>query len=91
MTPETCMSTCAGKGFSMAGVEFGQECYCGNTLANGLGQPLSDDSQCNMPCAGDNSEQCGGNWVMNLFKSQTSAPVTKRSKHFGRPHARHSF
>lgn len=28
MTPTLCQNTCASKGFTMAGVEYGSECYC---------------------------------------------------------------
>ncbi|OJT07433.1 Fructose-bisphosphate aldolase, partial [Trametes pubescens] len=40
----TCVSTCASKGFSMAGVEYGRECYCGNSLQNGNGNALAASS-----------------------------------------------
>ncbi|KAI0338032.1 WSC-domain-containing protein [Trametopsis cervina] len=69
MTPQTCASTCASKGFSMAGVEFGTECYCGNSLANGHN---ATSDQCNMACGGSNSQTCGGNWAINVFKVASS-------------------
>ncbi len=28
MTYDSCISACAAQGFSMAGIEFGRECYC---------------------------------------------------------------
>lgn len=28
MTVGSCVSTCASKGYSMAGIEYGRECYC---------------------------------------------------------------
>ena len=28
MTVESCTSTCAQKGFTMAGIEYGDECHC---------------------------------------------------------------
>ena len=88
MTQDLCTSTCASKGFSLAGVEFGQECYCGNTIANNLGQQLDENSACYMTCAGDSSEHCGGTWTLTLFKLSNS--VTKRHRHFGRQQRHHS-
>jgi hypothetical protein len=32
MTNELCVSACQGKGYTLAGIENGDECYCGNTL-----------------------------------------------------------
>lgn len=104
MTTELCTSTCATKGFSLAGTEFGTECYCkyisdandtiiltfytgGNSLSNGLGAQVTQ--QCNMQCAGNKNELCGGNWVSSLYKqSNASTTPSKRGKHFGRQHHR---
>jgi hypothetical protein len=44
MTVELCTSFCAG--FSYFGVEFSDECYCGNTLGGGLS--LVTDGRCSM-------------------------------------------
>ncbi|KAJ7866395.1 hypothetical protein B0H14DRAFT_372049, partial [Mycena olivaceomarginata] len=30
-TPQTCIAFCSGKGYTMAGVEFSQECWCGSS------------------------------------------------------------
>jgi hypothetical protein len=63
MTVETCTSTCKAAGFSIAGLEHGSECFCGNSLPDGAqaipGSPV--DSGCDFVCVGDNSEWCGGN------------------------------
>lgn len=65
LTIESCLSACKKKGYSFAGVEFAQECYCGVVLGNGT-LPV-DGSQCNMPCTGDDSETCGGRGTLNLY------------------------
>ncbi|KAI8974795.1 WSC-domain-containing protein [Trametes punicea] len=72
MTIASCVSTCSSKGFTMAGVEFSRECYCGNKIENQAGEPLPSVS-CNMACAADPSSICGGNWALNLFKQTTVA------------------
>ncbi|KAK5399852.1 hypothetical protein LTR20_008341 [Exophiala xenobiotica] len=41
MTQEVCVSTCSGRGYKYAGVEYARECYCSNVLglvANGTGK-----------------------------------------------------
>ena len=50
MTIEKCKNFCFGKDFHFAGVEYADECWCGNK------KPSSDlvkpSSECNIPCAG---------------------------------------
>ncbi|RPD60379.1 WSC-domain-containing protein [Lentinus tigrinus ALCF2SS1-7] len=72
MTVASCVSTCASKGYSMAGVEYGRECYCGDALSNGQGKTLTA-STCNMACAGDKTATCGDNWALNAFKTTNVA------------------
>ncbi|KAF7361015.1 hypothetical protein MSAN_01131700 [Mycena sanguinolenta] len=48
-----------------AGAEFADQCYCGSTIANGGEmEPISD---CDMPCAGNSSEFCGGPNRLSLY------------------------
>jgi hypothetical protein len=84
MTVEICTSACASKGFTKAGLEFGTECFCGNSYSNGLGQPLDDGRACYMTAAGNNQEKAGGTWALSIYEAQTSNGTAKRSKHFGR-------
>jgi len=63
MTVDFCTETCASMGFPFAGVEFADECYCGNGLANGTA-PVAD-ATCttdSLKCAGDPTLKtfCGG-------------------------------
>ncbi|GJE85355.1 DUF1996 and WSC domain-containing protein [Phanerochaete sordida] len=88
MTTALCQSTCASKGFSLAGIEYGQECYCGNSLVNGLGQQLNAGPACYMTCSGAPGEKCGGTWTLSLYKR---GAASKRSPHWGRHHARSHF
>lgn len=70
-TPAQCITTCASLNFVFAGLQYGQECWCGNQLASdstsGTGTVV-DDSQCNVPCAGDSTTMCGGSWRINVYK-----------------------
>jgi hypothetical protein len=79
LTIEKCTAACQADGFTYAGVEFAQECYCGNTLQNG-GKPAPDgDRFCNMACTGDDDEVCGGPNRLNLFKFEVPPSTTSTS------------
>ncbi|KAJ7087736.1 WSC domain-containing protein, partial [Mycena epipterygia] len=71
-TPSTCQSTCASKGFSIAGVENGNECYCANSISGGTPSAAST-SDCSVACAGDSASKCGGGWRMQIY---TAAAAT---------------
>ncbi|KAJ6549869.1 WSC domain-containing protein [Mycena capillaripes] len=64
MTVESCLDSCAAGGYILAGVEFGDECYCGNALLYGYGTSQT----CDMPCSGNPSEFCGGHKSLNLYQ-----------------------
>nr|XP_019007470.1 uncharacterized protein I206_07728 [Kwoniella pini CBS 10737]OCF46251.1 hypothetical protein I206_07728 [Kwoniella pini CBS 10737] len=73
MSIETCTSFCQSNGFSLAGLEFGNECYCGNSFSNG-GSASTLSTQCYMKCAGNKGENCGGPNAIALW----SAPIPTR-------------
>lgn len=50
MTIDRCVDACAASGFKLAGLEYGSECYCGNTL-QGENVPVLDE-RCDIPCVG---------------------------------------
>lgn len=61
MSPSDCLDACAQYGYMAAGLEYGQECYCGDPAnMNAAGSKFVDDSQCNVPCPGNASAICGG-------------------------------
>jgi len=69
MTHALCFSHCHAGGYAYAGLEYGQECWCGNTITAGTG---TADGQCTAPCAGaPDTETCGNGNVIELF----SAPL----------------
>ena len=68
MTHALCFSHCHAGGFSYAGLEYGQECWCGNSITGGT---LLAVGQCTAPCAGDATETCGNGNVIQLY----SAPL----------------
>lgn len=62
-----CTEICASNGFKYAGVEYGQECFCGNDILNGA--QSAPASECNMPCNANKTETCGGSNRINLYSS----------------------
>ncbi|KAJ6467759.1 WSC domain-containing protein [Mycena sanguinolenta] len=64
VTVESCLDACAAGGFILGGVEFGEECYCGNALLYVYGT----SEACDMPCSGNASEFCGGPDALNLYQ-----------------------
>lgn len=77
-TVNDCINTCAAAGLSLAGVESGLQCFCGNAILNNHG-PI-DASKCNIACAGDPTQMCGGLDAFNLYRvgnfAFTSGPAT---------------
>lgn len=70
MTIELCLSTCYD--YKYAGVEYGRECWCGNTLnlvGNEGASPASNvtDESCGFLCPGNATEYCGAGGRMSLF------------------------
>ncbi|KAK2029668.1 WSC-domain-containing protein, partial [Colletotrichum zoysiae] len=66
LTVSECTTACAAQGFPCAGVEFGKECFCGTSIQNGT--PIASSS-CNMACAGDKTQYCGGASAINIYIS----------------------
>lgn len=55
-----CLSVCAQYGFAAGGMEYGQECYCGDVADVALaGATTQPDSDCSMSCPGDPRYLCG--------------------------------
>jgi hypothetical protein len=64
-TVASCMDACGLRGFSLAGVEYGNECFCGNGTPD---TSLPIVSGCEMTCNGNRSELCGGADRLNMYK-----------------------
>lgn len=79
MTIGACETHCTGLGFTIWGVEYGGECYCGNSLAQGSFPAFSTD--CNMVCPGDPTGVCGGPNRLSLYGSSTTPPTVTANPH----------
>lgn len=78
---ETCAAACAG--YTYFGAEYGDECYCGNTInVDVSGGGVSGKNQtggCTMVCAGDGQEYCGGSGRLSLYALNGTAVSTSSS------------
>ncbi|KAF8862211.1 glyoxal oxidase-like protein [Acephala macrosclerotiorum] len=62
---ESCIKTCIGLGYSVAGMEYGTQCFCDNYLYNGAA--LTASSNCNMACPGNSAEICGNGNYLSIY------------------------
>ncbi|KAI1640310.1 hypothetical protein F4809DRAFT_591116 [Biscogniauxia mediterranea] len=78
MNAANCTSACRAAGYILAGTEYGGECYCGNTIANGA---TPADDGCDMTCNGNQTEVCGGPNRLNVydFNMEYSIPTSTAS------------
>ncbi|KAJ6592360.1 WSC domain-containing protein, partial [Mycena capillaripes] len=63
-TPLSCTRQCFALGFAYAGVESGDECYCGSDLVSDVS--ATHISDCDAPCTGDTNITCGASWRMQV-------------------------
>lgn len=66
LTLQLCVQLCDARGYIIAGAEYGVQCFCGNSIVNG-GERADSDSECNVACGGNTSQDCGGGSRMNIF------------------------
>ncbi|KAM7216257.1 WSC domain containing protein [Rhypophila decipiens] len=66
MTLEKCAAVCHG--YAWFGVEYGRECYCGNTLNEG--SVPAAPAECNFPCPGKLSQTCGAGNRLSLYSAK---------------------
>jgi WSC domain len=77
MTLESCASFCSD--FSMFAVEYGRECYCGNTLGTGS-LKATNQADCSFTCPGNGNEYCGAGSRLQLYSyNATSTSPTSVS------------
>ncbi|KAJ7704173.1 hypothetical protein B0H16DRAFT_1747748 [Mycena metata] len=78
-TVSGCIAECGAAGFKVAGLSWGDECFCGNELGgtaslnvpgSGLALP---QTECNLPCTGDASSICGGGFRLSVYDVPASA------------------
>ncbi|KAJ7769311.1 WSC domain-containing protein [Mycena metata] len=68
MTLEACTWFCSSRQYPYAGLEYSQECYCGDALYATHGGP-ANASECGSACTGNSTEACGGNFRMQIYQN----------------------
>jgi len=72
LTPAVCVEKCRVNGFELAGLEYGNQCYCGpSTALNLYAASKVDESRCQINCWGDNNQKCGGDWAIAIYQIST--------------------
>ncbi|XP_064639668.1 xylosyltransferase oxt-like [Lineus longissimus] len=71
-TPERCINFCFLSGLKYAGVQYGKECWCGNTFGK-VGKVM--DTACDSKCPGDEKSFCGGYLAQNIYATGVHAKV----------------
>lgn len=79
LTVALCTSACKTAGYTLAGMEYSGECYCGNSFSNGGGPAPDGLTGCNMPCNGNSSEYCGGSNRLNVYDYNNAVQVSSTS------------
>lgn len=82
MNLSRCKTRCATLGYAWMMVENGNACFCGGALRDNA--MIADKvGACNMPCTGENGENCGGGWAGFVYfnedlesKEPCGAPMT---------------
>lgn len=69
-TVTSCVEACSS--YKYLGLEYGGECWCGNTLNSKATQVNLTD--CNMACTGNTTEYCGGSSRLNLYAKNGTTP-----------------
>ncbi|EFO99978.1 CRE-SQV-6 protein [Caenorhabditis remanei] len=69
----TCRKNCYKAGFLYYGLEFGQECFCGNDVTNAT---ETDDKDCQTyKCPGSEQEFCGGFNAIEIFRTGLKSKI----------------
>ncbi|KAK3671659.1 fungal class II heme-containing peroxidase [Recurvomyces mirabilis] len=76
MSVSQCTAACKLGGYSYAGLEYGQQCFCDSTIRS-TGSKATGG--CDMLCAGNGSEYCGGSDRLNIYQTTVSSPPSTGS------------
>eukprot|EP01048_Picozoa_sp_COSAG05_P020114 COSAG05_NODE_3333_length_2145_cov_2.746334_2_plen_474_part_00 len=79
MNYDYCAQDCHDHNFTLAGVEDGQQCFCGNHMRP---PAPAHSTGCKAPCRSNSSQICGGDNAINIFTFSCVGPPTP-----GRPAA----
>ncbi|EEY20379.1 conserved hypothetical protein [Verticillium alfalfae VaMs.102] len=67
MTTFKCQAICKGNGYQFSGLKYYGICFCGSKLEG----PKLPDSNCTLPCDGNQKENCGGTDSLTVYRDPT--------------------
>jgi len=70
MSVERCIRLCGKGGYRYAGVQYSNSCFCGNRYGK-----YGPAKNCDMKCAGNAQEICGGTWANSIYEVSRRATV----------------
>lgn len=73
MDHDVCAQLCLERKYSLAGVEDGHQCFCGNAITKGAKLKPGCDTPCTM---NSKQEKCGGDSRVEVYSFKCSGPVT---------------
>ncbi|KAK2740537.1 hypothetical protein FQN57_006040 [Myotisia sp. PD_48] len=90
-TATNCLSRCSMFGFGAGGMQYGEECFCGDydDIAKAGAQFVPED-RCDMVCSGNATSICGAGNLITLYK-WTGTPLQKFHYPSGAEAGRYEF
>ena len=85
-----CLAECKSRGFFLAGLQYGRECWCGPTVPPVCLQV--EEAECSTPCPGDTEghQMCGGTYRMNVYQVGLDWRLMMAGEVTHPPHADHT-
>jgi len=75
MSPAICEARCARGQYKYFGLQYGMECWCGNSYGR---YERMADSDCLVKCAGNPTEFCGGDLLNSVYQVETKVEIAPR-------------
>jgi hypothetical protein len=72
MTIDYCIKLCGSKGYKFAGLEIGDECYCGDAFDS---SSSLRPEECSNSCVGNKYQVCGGPLALSVYNASTPNEV----------------
>ncbi|KAG2483973.1 hypothetical protein HYH03_017218 [Edaphochlamys debaryana] len=70
-----CAEKAINAGYTLFGLEYGNECWGGYDETLAISRGSLSDSNCGFSCPGYPSATCGGDWAIELYRTGGLKPV----------------
>ncbi|KAL0952803.1 hypothetical protein HGRIS_007028 [Hohenbuehelia grisea] len=89
VTIPACAAACGSFGFKFAGLEYTDECWCGNAVGNG--HKPAPEAECNMACQGNKDQRCGGPDRISIYETTPPPPPPPVPSDKPKPYAKKPY